>query len=209
MIILAYLRQGTIFKFMLGPRAVGATKAFCASIRKSLGKDAANVLDAYGIDEDRSDTDGLYNILSFVNDVSFFAPVIALARGWPGKAYVYHFNEPNPWEGEWEGETGHVLDVAYLFQNFNEFMDPAQKEVATQFAGDFIKFMYGKSAWAPFGTKEGAQVYGPSGKGVASQYIEGVAADMSGRRNHIYELAASIPLHELAGAWIAFFTGSA
>jgi len=205
--MLTMLLQASICKFMLGTRAVGVTKPFCDSIHKTLGDQGAKLLEAYGITPDLSDADGLCKILRFSTDISFFAPSNTFAKGWPGKSYVYRFNEPNPWDGEWKGEAGHVLDVAYLFQNYNEFMDSASKNVAVRFAGDFIKFMNGKSVWEPFGTKEGAQVYGPSGKGVCSEYVEGVASEKSGRRNTVYELAEDIKLDVLGGAWSAFFTG--
>jgi carboxylesterase type B len=193
---------------MLGPRVAGVAKTFCDSINKTLGDKGKKVLEAYEITPDLSDKEGLYKVLKFSTDISFFAPIIALAQGWPGKAYVYHFNEPNPWDGKWKGEASHVLDVAYLFQNFNEFLDEAQRQVAVQFAGDFIKFMDGKTEWPTFGTKEGAQVYGPSGKGFTSEYVEGVTAENSGRRAAIYDLADDISLDALAGAWSAFFTGA-
>jgi carboxylesterase type B len=193
---------------MLGPRIAGVAKTFCDSIQKTLGDQDKKVLEAYDINPNLSDKDGLYSILKFSTDVSFFAPAIAFAQGWPGKAYVYHFNEPNPWDGDWKGEASHVLDVAYLFQNFNEFLNEAQRQVAVSFAGDFIRFMNGKSPWATFGTKKGAQVYGPSGKGFTSEYVEGVATEKSARRNTVYELAEDMSLDGLAGAWSAFFTGA-
>ena len=193
---------------MLGPRTTGVAKTFCDSIHKTLGDNDKRVLEAYSINPNQSDKEGLYNILKFSNDISFFAPVIAFAQGWPGKAYVYHFNEPNPWDGEWKGEAGHVLDVAYLFQNYNEFLDEAQRQVAVSFAGDFIKFVNGKSAWTSFETKKGAQVYGPSGKGFTAEFVEGIATEKLGRRNTIYELADHLGLDGLAGVWSAFFTGA-
>lgn len=199
--------KGSICKFMLGPRTVGVTKAFCDSAAKTLGADEEKFRQVYGITPDLSDSAGLYSILQFATDIGFFAPAVAYAKGWPGKSYLYHFNEPNPWDGDWKGEAGHVLDVAYLFQNYNDHLDPAQKEVAVQFAGDFIKFINGKSGWAPFGSKEGAQVYGPSGKGVSSEFVEGIASEKLGRRNTVYELSEKISLDLLTKVWTNFFTG--
>lgn len=193
---------------MLGPRISGVAKTFCDSITKTLGDNGKQVFQAYGITPTLSDDEGIYKIIKFSTDIGFFAPTIAFAQSWPGTAYVYHFNEPNPWDGPWKGEAGHVLDVAYLFQNYNDFLDEAQRQVAVSFAGDFIKFVNGKNEWASFGTKEGAQVYGPSGKGFTSEYVEGITAERSGRSNIIYELGKSIGFDELAGAWSAFFTGA-
>jgi hypothetical protein len=192
---------------MLGPRTAGVAKTFCNVVHKTPGDAGEKLLQAYDINPNLSDDEGLYKILKFSTDINFFAPAIAIAKSWPGKSFVYHFNEPNPWDGMWKGEAGHVLDVAYLFQNYNDFLDEAQRQVAVTFAGDFIKFMNGKSAWATFRSKEGAQVYGPSGKGLTSEFVEGVATEKSGRQRIIYELAEDVGLDALAGSWSAFFTG--
>jgi carboxylesterase type B len=206
--VLKTREQASIFGFMLGPRIAGIAKTFCNIVHKTPGDVGEKILQAYDINPSLSDKEGLYRILKFSTDINFFAPAIALAKGWSGKAYVYHFNEPNPWDGEWKGEAGHVLDVAYLFQNYNELLDDAQRQVAVTFAGDFIKFMNGKGVWATFGNKEGAQVYGPSGKGVTSEYVEGVAGENSGRRNTIYELAEDVGLDSLAGTWVTYLTAA-
>ncbi len=66
---------------MLGPRVTGVSKTFCDSVNKTLGENAEKVLQAYDITSDLSDDEGLYTILKFSTDISFFAPAIALAKG--------------------------------------------------------------------------------------------------------------------------------
>lgn len=164
---------------------------------------------AYHITPDLSDPVALRNILQFATDIEFYAPAIAFAEGWPGKAYLYYFNELNPWEGPWKGESTHILDVAFLFQNYSEFLGPAQKVIGIKFAEDFIKFISGKSEWAAFDDrKKGAQVYGPSRDGISSEYVEGVASERSGRKKTILELGEEFGLDELSAVWDNFMMGN-
>ncbi len=122
---------------------------------------------------------------------------------------MYLFNEQNPWEGEWKGESGHVLDVAYMFQNYDEHLTQAQQAVAKAFAGDFISFMNGKTRWPEFESgKEGAMTYGPSGDGKCSEYVEGITSEKSGRKNTIFELAESVGMEDLSAAWGNFLSGN-
>lgn len=80
-------------------------------------------------------------------------------------AYVYYFNEGNPWDGPWKNRASHILDLAYLFQNFREFLTPTQQAVGLAFAEDIFKFCHGISPWPVTGeTTTGftARTYGPS-----------------------------------------------
>ena len=108
-----------------------------------------------------------------------------------------------------KGESTHILDVAFLFQNFSEFLEPAQKEVGVRFTKDFIKFINGKCELADFGDgKEGAQVYGPSRDGVTSEHVEGVGSERTGRKITISELGDEFGLDELSAVWDNFMMGN-
>lgn len=169
------------------------------------------MLSTYGITPDLSDDVALRLILTFATEISFYVPVLAFATGWPGDAYVYHFNEPNPWEGRWKGESTHVLDIAFLFQNYNEFLNPLQKEVAVKLASDFIRFISGNAPWAAFemATRE-VMPYGPStkpGSSIFSPHIKENTEQKSGRRSTIHQLGEDVPLDELLDAWGNFVSG--
>jgi hypothetical protein len=196
---------------MLGPRTINIAKGFCDSIEKSLSSHpsgAEKLRNAYGITPELSDPVALRNVLQFATDIGFFAPAITFAQGWPGRSYLYHFNEGNPWDGQWKGDATHVLDIAYVFQNYNQDLEPPQKEVAVRFASDFIKFMNGKLECKPFQEVEGALVYGPSANGNCAQYVEGIASEKSGRNDTILKLAMDIGLEDLAAAWGNFLQGN-
>ncbi|CZR51768.1 related to carboxylesterase [Phialocephala subalpina] len=204
--------DGSILSHMLGPRTIGIGKTFSESIEKTLAAQpgaAEKLRHTYKITPDLEDRIALRNVLQFATDIGFFATGVTWARGWPGKAWMYHFNEPNPWEGEWKGESGHVLDVAYLFQNYEEHLTQAQKSVSKQFLEDFISFMNGKTRWPAFGDgQEGAMTYGPSGDQKCWEYVEGITSEKSGRKNTIFALAESIGIEELSAAWGNFLSGN-
>ncbi|KAL4935061.1 hypothetical protein BDV06DRAFT_139004 [Aspergillus oleicola] len=159
---------------------------------------------SYGItSEPIPDEEAYRNILNFINDVLFFSPALTFASGWKGPAYVYYFNEPNPWEGQWKGRTNHILDLAYLFQNFREFLSPEQRAVGEAFATDFFKFCHGQEPWPAIqkGTvRDGftARRYGSAGKGGPATTVNEAFGEGSQRRSKLFDVAGEVPLDEFA-----------
>ncbi|KAK0110047.1 hypothetical protein ONS95_002707 [Cadophora gregata] len=202
--------DGSIGTFLLGPKVNNIAKGFCESIDKTLANypsAADKVRHAYHITPDLPDNVAFRNVLQFQTDIGFYATALAYAQGWPGSAYLYHFNEPNPWDGPWKGEANHVLDVAFLFQNYNEHLEPEQRAVAVKFAEDVIKFVNGASDWKPYGEVVGARVYGPSKDGLCGTYVKGTSQAGSGRKSTIFELAEEFGLEPLSAAWGNFMAG--
>jgi len=150
-------------------------------------------------------------MLELANDIGWYAPTVAYAEnfsapanGGTQNAYVYRFNEPNPWDGPWKGHANHILDVAFLFQNFNGYLSGEQKSTAEAFAEDVFDFCYGKPGWNAWESgKKAARVYGPNGK------IEALEDEPEkvGRRKALFELAGMIGtdgLDALADAFNSF-----
>jgi carboxylesterase type B len=180
----------------------------------SLGdKKAGRILDAYDITDD--DNEEIYlRILHFGNDICFLAPVLVYAHGWDGNAFVYFFNEPNTWKGPWEGHVSHVLDVAYLFQNYNEHLGEEQRATAEAFGKDLIAFASGRAPWPVFdfaNNEMNVKVFGPGrgGESLGDGRVQALAGPnhRAGRRQTIFELSRLIPLTELSEAWAAFQSG--
>jgi hypothetical protein len=124
--------------------------------------------------------------------------VVTYAKRWPGKAYVYYLNEGNPWEGPEKGRTSHILDIAYFYQNFSEYLDSDQQAVSKAFASDFLKFCHGLAPWpAVDKTSFTARVFGPSSK----QQISDISSQEYGgntlRRGILLKHAAKVPLDDL------------
>lgn len=165
------------------------------------------ILEGYSIHRDMPDEDAFLAILNYVNDISFFAPVLSFARGWTGNAYVYYFNEGNPWDGPWKDRASHILDLAYLFQNFREFMTPAQQSVATSFAADVFKFCHGIAPWPVLaGIPDGftARTYGPSSKEPTVGEVQQPYGRESMRRSILFDHADQVSLDDLAKVVEAF-----
>lgn len=173
---------------------------------------ASTLLDAYNITSSTNDEEALLAILRFASEISFYAPSLAFAKGWPktkdNKIFLYHFNEGIPWEGQFKGEAGHILDVAYLFQNYNEHLNEEQKKVARAYGEDFIEFVNGNDPWPPVeGEELGARVYGPSGDGITTKYVaSGSPADI-GRSERVLKLGEQIGLDLVMDAFQNFSFG--
>ncbi|KAE8376990.1 Alpha/Beta hydrolase protein [Aspergillus bertholletiae] len=170
---------------------------------------AQKILGDYGISKGMSDDEAFPAILDYINDICFFAPVLTLTQGWRGNSHVYYFNEENPWEGPWKGKATHILDLAYLTQNFQEFMTPSQKLVATAYAEDFFKFCHGSRPWpavidGDITANFTARVYGPSSGGHGAGQVSEPYKGESHRRSILFDYNDVVSLDELAGVFDAF-----
>jgi hypothetical protein len=202
--------DGNVFLFMgLAQRKFGIASALRASLSANLTTSAADfLLHAYKIHPTIEDDEAMKLIIDLATDIAYVAPALAYARSFSGKAYYYHFNEPNPWDGVFKGCSTHMLDAAFLFQNFNEHMSPEVQEVARDLAIDFVKFANGIKPWVAFDEGEGqARTYGPSDK-----QPSGIAKNNgwdNGRRDILWKLSeeGKVDLDSLSMAWDLFIAG--
>ncbi|KAL4905224.1 Alpha/Beta hydrolase protein [Aspergillus multicolor] len=142
------------------------TKDVCTRFRNVIhttldgtdGSLSTELLAHYNITETTSDTDALSLILNFLNDIQFHAPSLLVASHWPCST-VGHFNEGNPWPGPFTGKTSHLLDVAYLWQNYNSHLSSQQRAVAEAFASDVIRFTAGVDDLPSWGSNQEAVAY--------------------------------------------------
>lgn len=101
------------------------------------------------------------------------------------------------------------MDLAYFYQNFNDYLTPEQQEVARAFAEDLLKFVAGKAPWEPCkGTGEGfkARVFGPSAKQQVRRLVKDAYGGETQRRGVIPKLASEkgVKLDDLTGVFFAF-----
>ncbi|PGH04316.1 hypothetical protein AJ80_08539 [Polytolypa hystricis UAMH7299] len=170
---------------------------------------ALSLFEAYNISECLTDEEAFQNILRFINDIAFYAPTTTLARAWaPDRAYVYHFNELNPWEGPNKGEASHALDIAFLFQNYNEFLSEKQRLAAVTFAKHVIAFANEQEPFRAYDAAagKGAQTYGTPEEG-CSLFVDGTEPGDYGRRDVIWKLAESVGLDQLSAVFESFLLG--
>ncbi|KAJ5950821.1 carboxylesterase [Penicillium vulpinum] len=206
--------DGSILLTMLGSIKPGIFQQFKDSIERSLDADsAALILQAYGITETDPKEDTLANILKFGNDINFLAPVLVYAHGWDGNAFMYFFNEPNTWDGPWKGYANHILDVAYLFQNYNEALTEGQRQTAVIFGKDLIRFANGKAPWPVFdfaAEELNARVYGSKDLEKVTARVDTTTGpnERTERRQTIFQLSQTIYLTKLSDAWDSFMIGN-
>ncbi|KAJ5924523.1 carboxylesterase [Penicillium verhagenii] len=207
--------DASILGFIAPQLKTQTTKKFLAAIHKVLALHPAlahRILDAYQITEETSDVDAYSSALTFANDISFNAPTLTYACGWPGNAYVYYFNEGNPWDGPWKGRANHILDVIHFFQNLNDSMSPEQVAVGAAFAEDIFKFCHGKAPWSAVASgsiEDGAsaRIYGPSQKGVTTRVSQQFFGGDTLRRSILFDCGPEVSLDDLAKVFGELLSG--
>ncbi|CAK7202829.1 hypothetical protein SEUCBS139899_005556 [Sporothrix eucalyptigena] len=143
-------------------QGIGAAfSSFVKSVLASHKPEAKKLLQLYGLGEGSSiDDDGaLMRVLQFASDIGYCAPAHVLAKTFPGEAFVLQFSEPNPWDGPFKGYTTHVLDIAFIFQNYREHLDAEQLATSEKFATDIIHFSNGSAPWDDYHKSGTVAVY--------------------------------------------------
>ena len=193
----------------LAPRKPGIGKEFSDFMRRTFSTEPTGVeavLNAYKISPTIADDEAFLHVLQFGTDIAFLAPVHSYAAAWPGNAYVYHFNQPNPWDGPWKGQTGHVLDVASLFMNFEGALTVEQRAVGEAFAENFIKFFNGIVPWPAYRQDDPSTlIIGDRDQSRGPAYVTNSCDPKdTGRRRDIYSFARVVGLDAIIDAWNEF-----
>lgn len=180
---------------------------------------APAITSAYGLDIGaRSNSSAMTKkCLDFAADVSFALPTRYLTRSWASssvpdsRAYLCHFNSPNPWEGPWKGHATHALDIIFVLQNYREHLSAGQRRCAERFAGDLIAFVNGAEPWSAYGAdgKPGAMVYYAPMEGDKdeSEFVSTGLPEKTGRTNILVDLVGEERLDMLVQACQMFLIG--
>lgn len=198
--------QSSILSFIAPQLKVNTTKKFIAAIHKILALYpgvAQYILAAYRINQDTPDEEAFPAVLRFANDIAYTAATMTMACGFRDSAFVYCFNEGNPWEGPWKGCANHILDVAYLFQNFHDFMNPREKAISVAFAEDVLKFCHGQVPWPAIAPDADlyngffSQIYGASQQGIFTAYYwRNAFGEKTRRRSFLFDCEKTVSLDE-------------
>ncbi|KAJ4328059.1 hypothetical protein N0V84_001427 [Fusarium piperis] len=94
----------------------------------------------YNISDNTADEESLLSITQAITDVGYYAVSVKLAESFPGDCVLGHFNEQNPWDGVHTGRANHILDIAYLWGNYEETYDNQNRRVAKSLAEDVLSF---------------------------------------------------------------------
>lgn len=198
--------DGSINMLRLGSRKAGIGKAFHDSITDSLPQPVSSkLLTAYGITSDLDDDTAFEKVLQATGDLNFYVPTFISAQNLASNmpVYMYRFNEPNTWPGQWQGRSTHIHDLVFLLQNFNEHLSSEQQKLAEDFGGDAIAFANGKEPWEQWKSEERVAKVMKAGETGVKQDVPGE----SGRRGILQEVADEVGWDELAKAINAFMMG--
>ncbi|GAB7352676.1 hypothetical protein MBLNU459_g3038t1 [Dothideomycetes sp. NU459] len=199
--------DGSITSFFIGHRKPGIGATFTKHVQATLPSEAAaRLLKVYDITPDSPDDTAFLNVLHFNNDMQFYATTIAYATATSSKGtstYVYRFNETNPWDGPWKGQSNHIIDVAFLFQNFNEFLDESRKGAAVKFGELFIDFVNGKAPWDAWSVGNEKAMVLEDGK---TKVVKDVPEE-TGRRAEFLKLAQDVGFDTVNNVWTSFLHG--
>ena len=218
------MTQGFIFTAIaLAARADSLTQTLERCLSAALGPDSSPtvsaLLSAYGINTSATSNspEVIKPVLDFGNDISFAQPARAFAQAWSSspvsdtKSFLYHFNVPNPWAGPWKGHATHILDIAFLFQNYNAFLSPGQRSCAQRFAKDVIAYVNGIKPWVPYGEgpTPAAMVYDApiNGEHDQSGFLPNGESQWTGRRDLLHSIAGERNFDKLVDAWQMFMAG--
>ncbi|PVH76547.1 alpha/beta-hydrolase [Cadophora sp. DSE1049] len=202
--------DSSILFYMLHDQQAGMVDSFVATVnRHSKGeRSKQQLLKQYDIGNHGSKDQNVAvdSILHFAHDIGFYAPLVTIASGFPGKSYVFHFNEPNPWKGRYQGVATHILDAAFLYQNYNEFLDDDQRSSAELFGKHFIKSVVRGEPFPEYSAENGgAMVYGAEGE--RQKFVKSKNSEDVKRRSAIFKLAETSSLEELSALWGSFLSG--
>jgi hypothetical protein len=184
--------------YLLGHLKPFALTGFPTAARTVLPDEVADkILSLYSFDSASTDDEAFGCFLNYINDVGYYLATLAFGQGFsrprsPGKgSSVFFFNHGNPWNGPFKGKASHVLDVAFLFQNYNHLLGAEQKKGSEDFAVDMMRFVSGEEVLGTSYEKEGrmmAMVYGDGGVKIA----DAKKGSDSGRRIEIIEVAEQV-----------------
>ncbi|PVI06942.1 carboxylesteras-like protein [Periconia macrospinosa] len=194
--------DGTVCYFMgLANRKQNIGSSFHVSLTTNLSPDSATaILAAYNITPATPDDAALTSILSLANDLLYYIPAKRFACSFPGKTYYYNFDVLNPWEGAFKGCATHLLDAAFLFGNYEEWLGEGERSVVVEMMRGFLGFANGEVLWGNEGVK----------RFVVDGGREGDVDEAGGSRRDIlcrFEEDGVLDLDELRGAWDLFMAG--
>jgi len=197
--------DGSILFLALGGRS-NIASSFHSSITKTLGADVySKISQIYGLKPEITDKQAQPLIQRFGNDVAFFAPTLAYAKHFSTagiKTHVYRFNATNPWDGPLKGTANHILDIAFLFHNYNQFLSETHRKVAEGFAEKVLGFVAGKEPCKTWKQGGEALIVGDDKVIVGSDQEPG-----NGRREEFRKLAEEVGWQKLEDTWGAFVSG--
>jgi carboxylesterase type B len=174
------------------------------------------IISGYGLDATATTNtpESLEAVLELATDICFALGARAFASTWGSGAgtesFLYRFNVPNPWDGPWKGRATHILDIAYVLQNYRERLAPGQQQTADRFTKDVVSFVNGGSPWPAYKDgAEGSMVYFATEQGNddESRFVARETPETVDRRDIIQKAMTQDVFDKVMDAWEGFMKG--
>lgn len=206
--------DASVLTYLLAGLKSKALEHFPPAVREILPAEIASaVLNMYNFPSGKSSASeedharAFDAVIAYINDVGYYLSTISFAEGFSrpndssNGSSIFFFNHGNPWDGPFKGKASHVLDVVFMFQNYNHLMSEQQRRSAERFGIDIIKFVRGE--WEVSNNSADAlkaMVYGDDGVKIA----DAKNGDEVGRNSKILEIANAVGRDKLMDVFERF-----
>ena len=100
----------------------------------------------------------------FLSTIIFHCPNLRIAETFPGKAYLYHFEEPSPYPGPTSGIPVHGLCAVILYGNDKGAWPKSTHQISTEMATLWTAFAHRKEPWETYNASKKFMRFGPDGE---------------------------------------------
>lgn len=100
----------------------------------------------------------------FVSVVMFHYPSIAITEAFGPNAYLYHFEEPSPYDGPTHGLPVHGQCAVYVYNSEREAWPKSARTTAAEMVKLFTTFAYAQKPWESYSVSKKFQQFGPDGE---------------------------------------------
>jgi carboxylesterase type B len=100
----------------------------------------------------------------FLTVVIFHFPSLRLAETFGQKAYLYHFEEPSPYDGPTFGLPVHGQCAVFVYNNDRKFWPESAQRVSLEMMKKWTGFAYGETPWEVYTAEKRFMRLGPEGE---------------------------------------------
>ncbi|PMD47800.1 alpha/beta-hydrolase [Hyaloscypha variabilis F] len=138
---------------------------FSSIVQTSIPSTSSSFLDAFNFTPDMNKTAYRDAMRCFLSVGMFQYPNILVANSFPGKVYVYHFDEPSPYPGPTFGLPYHGQCALFVYQNGNKEYPAEAKSTSERMGRVWTAFAAGKTVpWEEYGVGRRCMRFGPQGE---------------------------------------------
>lgn len=127
--------------------------------------------EGFGFTKERQSADSFRKAFRLlVGNVLFNYPTLGIAEAstksktWTDHVFLYHFEEPSPFQGPTQGLSYHGLCAMLLHLNELDQCPEPTKKVSLYAAQVWAKFAHGEQPWEPYSQRKRFMRFGPGGE---------------------------------------------